>query len=175
MWGALAGALVGALAAWFFALDLARRSRAVALEDETARRAEADASTYQTQLAVMLALVVERLHALAAEIDAAARVPFVPGRDSGESAKAVGRARAAALAAADTARVHARRRDGAVFEVLRYAIERLPEGDKGADVALDLSLRLLEWDRVEAGGAEDAIVAVVGLVPSVAEDGLIPT
>lgn len=174
MWGAVAGAVIGALAAWIFALDLARRNRETAQADDAARREAQDASTYRTFINAMVGRVVETFHTLVAEIDGAGRVPFVPGMSGTASPTAVGRAKAEALAAVDTGRVHALGRDRDVFEVLRYAIERLSDGDEGALQASNIVLRLLEWDRIAPESSDLLIMQVVEIVPSVAADGVLP-
>ena len=107
-------------------------------------------------------------------MDGASRVPFTPGVVGTASPNAVGGAQAAALAAIDSGRVHARGRDHVVFEVLRYAVERLESGDEGAEQASNLVLRILGWDRLDPNGADSLIKEVVEIVPALLTDDILP-
>lgn len=144
MWGALAGALVGAVAAWLFALDLRRRG--------------AD-DAYRAMMDAQLARIVEALHAFADELDQS------PG---GLNARPINspaptprrRAYAEALAALDSALVHANRDDHDVLLELRHAVGRVDKTRVGASQVSGLCDIMLAWKR---WSPDDRVGAVAGL------------
>ncbi len=131
MWGALAGAVVGAAASWFFALDLRRREREIA---------------YNATLEGHLGRVVEALNDLAVEL--AARPAQPPGSSKPLWAKPPrAAAEARALAAIQSALFHARGSDAEVVQRLERAVGEMGDGERGAGRAVRVCHALIAWQR----------------------------
>lgn len=143
MWGALAGAVVGASAAWLFSLDLRKRDR------ET---------THREAMTRWLALVMDALSTYEETLrnwhpePYAARVLRVSESDAG-------RARANALTAIRTALLDADGDEWAVLDAARHAVVASSENDPDWRYVSEVAVTLEGWWR-RALSAEEARVTL---------------